>query len=217
MLHDTASGGCNLVSWAGRIPRHKIQRLYELDAQGIIDEELIDDVAYGCYARCLSILQVTRAYAGVVVCPRCGTEIKHQWQRQEPLMCVNCGWQMLLAAYANTFLGKHLHGGSAMDVWTHYVDRFPAASTPRDKTMLVDWLIHEVHQSTRSVAVQLIGGSPREVLALLDHLAYGDCSTPGLAKNRGDWRTRMETGAYRGSMPVRDDTESKSIQPETQS
>ncbi|MHB1355796.1 MAG: hypothetical protein ACYCZF_07445 [Anaerolineae bacterium] len=215
MLENTVRDGSDLVTWSGRIPRHKIQRLYELDAQGITDEELIDDVAYGFYVRCLSILQATRAYAGVVVCPKCGNEIEHQCQRQEPLACKRCGWHTLLAAYARTFLGKHLHGGSAMEVWTQYVDRFPAASNPRDKMMLVDWLIHEVHQSTRSVAVQLIGGSPREVLALLDHLACGDCSSPGLADNQATWRIRMEAGAYRGSMPAREDTVDVATPPET--
>jgi len=29
--------------WAGRVPRHKIARLYDLDAKGIVDEDLIDE------------------------------------------------------------------------------------------------------------------------------------------------------------------------------
>ena len=215
-MQSQTRDGCDQVRWAGRVPRHKIQRLYELDAQGIVDEELVDDVAYGCYARCLSILQATRAYAGAIVCPACGNEIEHQWQRQEPLVCLRCGWQTILATYARTFLGKHLHGGTAMEVWTYYVDQFPSAQSPRDKVLLIDWLIHQLHQSTRSVAVQLIGGSPREVLALLDQLAYGDDSAPGLADYLSTWRTRMETGAYRGSMPARGDTEDKPSTPETQ-
>ncbi|MHB9032674.1 MAG: hypothetical protein ACYC6L_06465 [Anaerolineae bacterium] len=191
-----------LVHWEGRIPRHKIARLYELDAQGIVDAELIDEVAFGCVARCQSILQVTRAYEGVVTCPVCQAEIRHQWQRRENLVCANCGWQVLLETYARTFLGKHLHGGSAMDVWRTYLARFPAAETPQARMLLIDWLIHAVHQSTRSVAVQLIGGTPRQVLALLDNLAYGDCSTPGLAANRRAWRTAMVSGAYRAAMPA---------------
>ena len=32
--------------WAGRVPKWKIARLYENDATGVLDEELIDDVAY---------------------------------------------------------------------------------------------------------------------------------------------------------------------------
>jgi hypothetical protein len=207
------SDGCELVQWAGRIPRHKIIRLYELDAQGIIDEELIDDIAYGCYARCLSIMQATRAYAGVVVCPVCENEIRHQWKRQEYLVCECCGWQTLLATYARTFLGKHLHGGSAMEAWQTYIAKFPAAQSPKDKMLLIDWLVHEVHRSTRSVAVQLIGGSSREVLAMLDSLAYGDCSTPGLAANRSAWRTQMASGAYKGSMPTKDDDEAETLGP----
>jgi len=194
------------VRWAGRIPRHKMIRLYELDAQGLADEELIDDVAWGCYARCLAILQATRAYAGVVACPACGAEITHAWRRGEVLLCAGCGWQMPLADYARSFLGKKLHGGSAMHVWQAYVERFPAAATPRDKMLLIDWLIHQLHSSTRSVAVQLIGGTPREVAALLDGLAYAEPSTPGLAENRRAWREQMASGAYAAQLPAQEDT-----------
>lgn len=34
------------IVWEPRVPQHKIRRLYENDAAGIIDEALIDDVAY---------------------------------------------------------------------------------------------------------------------------------------------------------------------------
>ncbi len=194
----------NLVHWSGRIPRYKIRRLYELDALGILDDELVDDVAYGFYARCQSILQATRAYAGVISCPRCQTEIQHQWRRQEYVTCPTCGWSVLLADYAKTFLNKNLHGGSAMEAWTGYAERFPAAHSPQEKMLLIDWLLHQIHRSTRSVAVQLIGGSPREVMALLDDLAYGDMSTPGLSANQRAWREQMLSGAYSGQMPARE-------------
>jgi hypothetical protein len=192
----------SLVHWAGRIPRHKIRQLYELDAKGRLDEELLDDVAYGCYARCLSILQATRAYEGVIQCPRCDADITHAWSRETRVTCADCGWSVLLGDYAKTFLGKHLHGGTAMEAWKGYVERFPCAQTPQEKMLLIDWLIHQLHASTRSVAVQLIGGSPREVVALLDELAYGDTGTPGLGPNQRAWRQNMLSGSYRSQMPV---------------
>jgi predicted RNA-binding Zn-ribbon protein involved in translation (DUF1610 family) len=67
--------GANDIHWEPRVPQHTIRRLYENDAAGIIDEALIDDVAYSLYARCESIITVTRAEHGEVVCPRCGAVI----------------------------------------------------------------------------------------------------------------------------------------------
>ena len=34
--------------WAPKVPQHRIRRLYELDAQGLTDETLTDDVGSGC-------------------------------------------------------------------------------------------------------------------------------------------------------------------------
>ena len=42
--------------WAPRVRRSKIRRLYETDALGIYDDELIDDVGYALLARCRSFL-----------------------------------------------------------------------------------------------------------------------------------------------------------------
>jgi hypothetical protein len=53
-----------MLQWAQRVSPAKIRQVYNLDAQGIMDEELIDDVAYAFYARCESILTVTEASMG---------------------------------------------------------------------------------------------------------------------------------------------------------
>ena len=41
--------GANDIRWEPRVPEHKIRRLDENDATGIIDKELVDDVAYRLY------------------------------------------------------------------------------------------------------------------------------------------------------------------------
>jgi hypothetical protein len=43
--------GVEAVRWAPRVPRATIRRLYEGDACGLVDEELVDDVAFAFYAR----------------------------------------------------------------------------------------------------------------------------------------------------------------------
>ena len=45
-----------MIRESRRVPRHKIRRLYESDARGMLDEELLDDVGYGIYARCQDII-----------------------------------------------------------------------------------------------------------------------------------------------------------------
>ena len=47
----------DMPRWAGRVPQHTIKRLYETDARGIYDEELIDEIGWGLHARCQSLLE----------------------------------------------------------------------------------------------------------------------------------------------------------------
>jgi len=63
--------------WASKVPNAKIQRLYGSDANGILDEELVDEVGWALWSRYDSILQVTEAHYGRVICPACGAVISH--------------------------------------------------------------------------------------------------------------------------------------------
>ena len=64
--------------WAKKVPPDKIKRLYEQDAKGIYDEELIDDVGISLYARVDSMLMVTSSNLGKAVCIECRTEISQK-------------------------------------------------------------------------------------------------------------------------------------------
>ena len=63
------------ITWAPRVERNKIARLYEKLAAGIFDDDLIDEVAYAFYARCESIIEATEAWHGRVKCRGCGVII----------------------------------------------------------------------------------------------------------------------------------------------
>ena len=85
-----------LPEWAPRVAQAKIRRLYELDALGIHDEELLDDVGYALLARCQSFIAACQAAAGQVSCPVCGQEIQRDKKvRDELLHCPGCGWRFL--------------------------------------------------------------------------------------------------------------------------
>ena len=58
------------ILWSPKIRREKLWDLYQSDAQGNLDEDLLTEVGYGLLARCQSILMIR---TGKVTCPRCGT------------------------------------------------------------------------------------------------------------------------------------------------
>ena len=53
-----------LPQWARRVPKRKIRQLYETDAQGIYDLDLINEVGYALLARCESFVTANRAREG---------------------------------------------------------------------------------------------------------------------------------------------------------
>ena len=184
--------GADEIRWARRVRQDKIRRLYLLDAKGIVDEQLIDEVGYAMYARCESIRVATEAHSGRPACPRCRSVMEQRWRKDEALIC-ECGWQATWGEYLKSYQGKQLHGGGAFPAFQEFLERWPKARAHRDKLLLIDRLLHACHGSarfgaTRPAAVNLIEGRMPQVLELLDELAYSDLSTPGTAHTRAVWK-----------------------------
>ena len=97
--------GRQYIQWTPRVPKWKLRKLYETDALGIYDQELIDDVGITLYMRCRDILTIQRAQSDRQVrCPRCVRErrevfIERHGGREELLVCPACGWQITWDAY----------------------------------------------------------------------------------------------------------------------
>lgn len=198
--------GADEIRWARRVRPEVIRRLYTLDAKGIVDEELIDEVGYGLYARCQSIRQATRAHAGKAMCPRCRNDVVRssddwrRWTKEEPLVCA-CGWSTTWGAYHKSYQGKQLHGGQAYPMFRGFIDRWPEARTPRDKMLAIDALIHACHglfkgEMGRPAACNVIEGTARDLLRFLDELAYGRESTDGIAASRERWAADVESSRW---------------------
>ncbi|MHC4715918.1 MAG: hypothetical protein ACYS5V_03045 [Planctomycetota bacterium] len=179
------------------MPKRLIRRFYETDAKGIYDEELIDELGYALLARCESFITANRARRGELPCPCCSQTVK----RDEVLRC-ECGWELPWAAYFKTIQHKQLSGAEpVLTQFGDFVKAFPAARTPREKVQLIDRLIHGFHWylrgrynvgPTRPVAVNLIEGRVRDVIAFLDEITYSDKSTPGLTDKRAEWDANIE-------------------------
>ena len=197
--------GVDDIQWAPRVPPYKIRMLYEQDARGIRDEALIDEVAYGLCARCESILTVSAAERGRVSCPHCGCVIaRPRGGKDVVLHCPECGWETTWGAYHETYQHKQLSGGGAVSGFREYVERLPRCRTPVDKVLLIDTLIHACHKVmragekealyTRPAAVNLVGGNMKQVMALLEELAYGPGSVSGAEERKELWQAQVLTG-----------------------
>jgi hypothetical protein len=190
-----------LPTWAPRVSKRDIRRLYKTDAQGIYDLDLIHEVGYGLLARCESFITANRAREGELPCPECGQSVR----REETLRC-RCGWTLPWADYFKTIQHKQLSGAEPVLVqFQDFVDAFPSARTPQEKMLLIDCLIHGFHyyfktgDPTRPVAVNLIEGRLSDVVAFLDRLTYGEKSTPGMRETYAQWDRNIDVnqGWYR--------------------
>jgi ribosomal protein L37AE/L43A len=188
-----------LPEWAPRVPPAKIQRLYELDALGIQDEELLDEVGYALLARCQSFIAANQATAGQAACAVCGRLIAHSKIKEELLHCPDCGWELTWGAYFATIQHRQLSGAEpVLELFGEYVTRFPAAASPAEKMLAIDTLIHGFHWyykfgPTRPVAVNLIKGRLGEVVAFLDRLSLGPGSTPGIQETHTEWKEKLDS------------------------
>jgi len=131
------------VRWASRVNPRLIRRLYETDARGIVDEELIDEVGVALYARCESILQANEAHIhGRVLCPECGQTIQRPldvWRdRSKPVTCDRCGWSVRWGDYLATYQDKHLVSVGAIAMHQAFVRDFRRAATPREKMLAIE-------------------------------------------------------------------------------
>ena len=202
------------IEWAPRLPKWKLRRLYESDAQGLLDEDLLDDVGFTLLERCRDILKVHSAQQGRVHCARCDhagqtTLIERPHSGGDPrdvlLTCPRCGWQITWGEYHHSFKRKQLNPGGAVETFAVFTQNFPLARTPQAKMAAVDRLIHEFHYSyqslpdlpTRPVGVNLIEGHLEDVIAFLDALTFGDATAwkATLAKFRTANAVVRETSA----------------------
>jgi predicted RNA-binding Zn-ribbon protein involved in translation (DUF1610 family) len=175
-----------------------------LDAQGISDVELMDEVGWALWERCDSILTATKAHHGQVGCPVCGEMIERQnpWSEGEIIRCAKCAWQMPWAAYHQSYRSKQLFGANAVSIFEAYHQAFPKANSANMKILLIDQLIHAFHFSLttigRPAAANLIEGSLKEVIRFLDQLTGSVESAAGIGDSHAAWRKTLEAADWAG-------------------
>ena len=199
--------GASDICWAPRVSKRKIRRLYESEAVGLLDEELVDEVGVSLYLRCESILTVGQAQRGEVKCPRCHGSgrrtiiARHSHAKEEILKCPECSWQITWGEYLKTYQGKQLSEGGAGGYLLAFVRAYEGARTPKQKIAAIDRVIHEFHyntvesrrQPTRAACVNLIEGRLRDVVAFLNELSYGDATASALKATRTRWTKTLRS------------------------
>jgi hypothetical protein len=190
-----------IPTWAPRVTQREIRRLYETDAKGIYDEDLINEVGYGLLSRCQSFIEANEARAGNARCANCSATAVHSCDMEEILRC-DCGWELSWKEYFKTIQHKQLSGAEpVLAQFRTFINKFSIARTPQQKILAIDRLIHGFHwyyktnSPIRPVAVNLIEGSMSGVVAFLDQLTngvYGDKSTPGIRENFAEWDKKIE-------------------------
>lgn len=206
------TAGASGIHWPPRVTRERLRRLYASEAAGLLDEELLDEVAITLYLRCRAILDVESAlHRGMVRCPRCERNdretlfAREQATRRKPdppIVCPICGWTTTWSAYEATFRRRQLNPGGATQYFQSFVDNYPRCATPRERMLAIDRLIHEFHYSlradpsmpTRPAAVNLIEGRLTDIVPFLDALSVG-IVTPEMVGTRRAWEQTMDRWA----------------------
>jgi len=181
---------------------HKIRRLYESDAHGMLDEDLLNAVGYGLYVCCQESLELGEATRGRVKCRHCGNIIVRQlvngqFDDSEILRCSACGWEIACGDYHKSLLRKVPAPPYEPDeAFRSFINQWPLAQSPGEKLLLIDRLIHEWHLHYRAVGwplgTSVVKATASQMIELLEGLAFGFGSTPGLAQTEQVWRARLK-------------------------
>jgi hypothetical protein len=190
-----------LPVWAPRLSKPQLQRLYQSSGRGLLDEELVDEVGFSLYARCVSMVKVSDSVRGNPPCPRCGATARVDEDATRLARCSNCDWTCPWDQYQKTYQRKWLFAGGLEPFVKDFVQRFPASRSPRERLVLIDSLIHRFHwegagANGRPGATSLIEGTMKDVVAFLDRLSYGDDVPPEIERTRDEWRRKWRGNAW---------------------
>jgi phage FluMu protein Com len=140
------------IKWASRVNPSLIIRLYESDARGFQDDDLVDEAGCAIVARAEDVLTATAShYYHKAKCPSCGeiisfTPENHNTNKKDdtPLECV-CGYKTTLYEYQKSYQDKKLHGGGALPALEQFIQQYTAAKDYSAKMLAIDFLIHTFH------------------------------------------------------------------------
>lgn len=166
---------------ARKVAPQKARRLFAGDAQGRLDEELLDDVAFGLYSRCASLLEAGGLDPAQVAPPRVRGVVQRPAEWEGFVKRQRYTWEITWQDDFEAYHRRPLDAGGDVEVMAYYVSRLPLARSPREKMLLVNRLLYECAHSLRTpappdappLALRLLQGTRDSVRAALDELFFG--------------------------------------------
>jgi hypothetical protein len=166
----------NKFKWSPKVSIADLKRLYSDDAKMRYNEDLVDEIGWTFYARCLQGRdERILANENKLKCHNCGkilTKISGQ------LLKCDCGHYYIFKEYMRSFNRNSMPSRSATPFFNEFIRKWPTARVYSEKMRLIDWVIHECHLNMFSgvkrgeAGVNLIQGSKKDVRALILTLAY---------------------------------------------
>jgi hypothetical protein len=165
------------IRWAPRLPPRLLQRLYESDARGFRDVELCEDVGLRLYERCRTFVLVANSQ---VECPVCRQVFTVSDRGRSRCPKGDCDWFTTQRTYWQSVRNHYAHTGRAIEAFSSFHRRYPAARSYQARILLIDELIHSFHLEeatqapVKSVASKLLEGNKTAVVRFLDQLSAID-------------------------------------------
>jgi len=183
-------GKFNQFKWCKKISRNDLLRLYESEAAGMLDEELLDEVGFAFYTRCKQAHEARSCMeSGKILCHHCGaapeagrvsptgsTLVKNA--NKNLIISCECGYTYTYREYRRSYMAVNMPGNRAAPIFEYFEQKWPGCKDASQKMLLIDWLIHECHVTLmsgsqgKSVCENLIEGTRKQITELILKLAY---------------------------------------------
>lgn len=167
-------GKYNVFHWPAKLDIHKLRKLYMLDAKGIQDKVLVEEVGLMLYMRCkYGKEDMERMEKAIIRCHNCGNEVGGE----EDFRQCACGYQYSYKEYRRSFRRNNMPTGAASKVFEEYMVKWNVVKGYSEKIILIDTLLHEFHLSLvsgavhRPVAMNFIDGTRKQIESVIGELA----------------------------------------------
>lgn len=164
----------NVFHWPAKLDIYRLKQLYMLDAKGIQDNILVDEIGLILYVRCIYGKEdMQRMEKSIIRCHNCSQELAGSSDFRQ----CRCGYQYSYKEYRRSYRKNNMPTGAASKVFEAFMTGWSLAKSYNEKMILIDTLLHEFHLSLisgaihRPVAMNFIDGTRSQVESFINDLA----------------------------------------------
>lgn len=164
----------NVFHWPSKLDISKLKKLYNLDAQGIQDTVLADEIGLTLYIRCkYGKEDMERMEKYIIRCHNCEAELRGDTDFRQ----CSCGHQYSYKEYRRSYRKNNMPTGAAAKIFETFVTKWSLAKSYQEKMILIDTLLHEFHLNLisgavhRPVAMNFMDGTRAKVEGIINDLS----------------------------------------------